>query len=247
VRVTLWLDSRRPWIELAGLASQAERAGWDGVRVGDGPGLECWAVLAALATTVPRVRLQAAAQDDVGRHPAVLAKQASTVDQLSDGRLLLGLAPGADSDGEARLAEGFHVVQCLAGTVRTSWRGEFYRLQDAPLEPKPRQQPLPLMVVGGSAPLAARCADHWSLSGSPADIGAQLVALDDACKQIDGDRRSIEVSVWSRESVLASLPDYALAGVDEWVVPDAALGPSSDGWPETFAHIRAETLGIPLR
>jgi alkanesulfonate monooxygenase SsuD/methylene tetrahydromethanopterin reductase-like flavin-dependent oxidoreductase (luciferase family) len=232
VHLTLWLEAGRPWAELRSLASQAEQAGWDGVRFGDGAGgRECWAVLGALAEAVPRVRLEAVVHDDRGRHPAVVAKLASTVDLLSDGRLLLGWAPVADVEGEARLAEGVEVVKNLAHRERTSWGGQFYRLQDAPLDPKPQQQPFPVMLVATSAELAARCADHWSITGTAADIGTQLGALDEACRQLGRPRIEIAVSAWCA----APVPP----GTDEWVVLDRALGDDPARWPATLARIRA--------
>jgi alkanesulfonate monooxygenase SsuD/methylene tetrahydromethanopterin reductase-like flavin-dependent oxidoreductase (luciferase family) len=230
VHVTLCLDPTRPWPALRALAEDAERAGWDGVRCGDpvaGAGRECWAVLGALAAAVPRLRLEAAISGDRGRHPAVIAKLAATVDRLSDGRLLLGLTPAAGADGEARLAEVIEVVRRLARDDRTTWRGQFYRLQDAPLDPKPMQQPFPLMLIGGRPDLAAAHADHWSISG---DIGAQLAALAQSCQSVGRDRATITVSA-----------DKPAEGVDELVIPDSALGPDPARWPMELRRIRAAT------
>jgi alkanesulfonate monooxygenase SsuD/methylene tetrahydromethanopterin reductase-like flavin-dependent oxidoreductase (luciferase family) len=234
VRLTLWLGAHRSWPELRLLAAGAEQAGWDGVRFGDGGdreghGRECWAVLGALAEAVPRVRLEAVVHDDRGRHPAVVAKLASTVDQLSGGRLLLGWAPAAGTDGEARLAEGVEIVKSLASRDRSSWGGRFYRLQDAPLDPKPRQQPFPVMLVGTSAELAARCADHWSFTAS--DLGSRLVALDEACRRLGRHRGDVRVSAWGE----APVPD----GIDEWVVLDRTLGDDVATWSVSLDRIRA--------
>jgi alkanesulfonate monooxygenase SsuD/methylene tetrahydromethanopterin reductase-like flavin-dependent oxidoreductase (luciferase family) len=249
VRVTLWLDARRSWPDLEARATQAEEAGWDGVRIGDAPdGRECWAVAGALAMAVPRLRLEVVVRDEWGRHPAVVAKLASTVDQLSGGRLLLGWAPAGDADGEARLGEGCEVVKSLAGQERTTFAGRFYRLHDAPLDPQPRQRPLPVMVVGGSALLAAACADHWSISGSVADVRAQLAALAEACRQRGRDRSAIEVSAWTADPAVpidpATAAHYAAAGVDHWVVPEASVDVEADGWPAGLAQIREATARI---
>ncbi len=81
------------------------------------------------------------------------------------------------------------------------------------------------MLVGGSAELAAAYADHWSVSG---DIAAQLAALADACHSLGRDRSTITVSA-----------DSPAEGVDEWVVPDSALGPEPSGWPGELSRIRA--------
>jgi alkanesulfonate monooxygenase SsuD/methylene tetrahydromethanopterin reductase-like flavin-dependent oxidoreductase (luciferase family) len=241
MRTTLCLDPRRPWPDLRKLARQAEAAGWDAVRIGDadGPGgLDCLTVFGALAASVDRIRFEAVVAAGRGRHPAVVAKLAATVDQLSAGRLLLGMAPAADADAvpgpdadadagpeadpdaaagpdaRARLAEAFTVLRCLTTQPHTTWAGQWYRLEEAPLDPKPRQQPFPLMLVGGDSDLAALIADHWSIEG---DVEAQLAALQTSCAKAGRDRATITVAA-----------PYPAAGVDEWVVPDAALGDSDE-------------------
>jgi alkanesulfonate monooxygenase SsuD/methylene tetrahydromethanopterin reductase-like flavin-dependent oxidoreductase (luciferase family) len=207
-------------------AGQAERAGWDGVRIGRGDEPSAggtWAIVAALAAAVPRLQLQVRARVDDDGHPAVLAKLATTADQLSDGRLLLGLS----SDDEARLAEACEVVQRLTSTERSLFEGHYYRLHDAPLDPKPTQQPFPLMLADCSATLAAARADHWSISTT--GLEAQLTALDEACAAAGRDRATISVSAVGDE---ASSP----TGVDEWVVTDDALGAD---WAASLARIGA--------
>jgi alkanesulfonate monooxygenase SsuD/methylene tetrahydromethanopterin reductase-like flavin-dependent oxidoreductase (luciferase family) len=104
VRVSVWPTTAQSWEDLLGCARDAEALGYDGVWVADhfmpaggnldGPVLECWAVLAALAALVPRVRLGSLVCSVTYRHPAVLAKQAAGVDQVSGGRLVLGLGAG---------------------------------------------------------------------------------------------------------------------------------------------------------
>jgi alkanesulfonate monooxygenase SsuD/methylene tetrahydromethanopterin reductase-like flavin-dependent oxidoreductase (luciferase family) len=218
------------------LAEAVEHAGWDAVRCSDlaGAGPDCLTLAGALAAAVPRIRLDAVVRDAAGRHPAVVAKLASTVDQLSDGRLLLGLVPGADDDAEARLEEVFGVVKGLATEVRTTWRGHFYRLQDAPLDPKPRQQPFPVMLVGGSAELAARVADHWSIAGVSGELRSQLAALDAACRAAGRDRSTISLSAAAGDA-----PRQPVDGVHEWVVPDTALGSDPAHWGAALATMRA--------
>jgi alkanesulfonate monooxygenase SsuD/methylene tetrahydromethanopterin reductase-like flavin-dependent oxidoreductase (luciferase family) len=233
MRTTLCLDPRRPWPDLLKLARHAEAAGWDAVRVGDadGPGgRECLTVLGALAGAVARIRLEAVVAAGRRRHPAVVAKLAATVDQLSLGRLLLGMAPAADPDADAaadpanaRLAEAFAVVRSLTTQPHTTLAGQFYRLEEAPLDPKPRQQPFPLMLVGGDSDLAAHVADHWSIGG---DVEAQLAALEKSCAKAGRDRATITVAA-----------PYPAAGVDEWVVPDAALGDNEDERAATLSRL----------
>src|SRR5687768_13233745 len=104
MRFSIWPRPDRPWAEVLELARHGEATGWDGIYVADhfmpntedgspadGPILECWGVLAGLAAAVPRLRLGTLVCGITYRHPAVLANIAATVDQVSGGRLLLGL------------------------------------------------------------------------------------------------------------------------------------------------------------
>ncbi|HEX3542298.1 MAG TPA: LLM class flavin-dependent oxidoreductase [Acidimicrobiales bacterium] len=233
MRTTLWLDTGRPWAEILDLGRRAEAAGWDAVRVGDlpWPALECWSTAGALAGRVGRLQLQAVVDDARGRHPAVVAKLASTVDRLSGGRLLLGLAPGAGPDAQARLAEVFQVVKGLVSQPRFSYHGTFFQLRSAPLDPRPHQHPFPLLLHGGNSDLAARHADHWSLDRGAGEVAAALAQLDAACADVGRDRAEVTVSA-----------PYPTTGVDEWVVPASALGRDRARQDRTLAAIAAEAV-----
>ncbi len=221
MRVNLWLNPCQPWDDLLARARHAEQAGWDAVRVVDtAEGRECWSVVGALAAAVPRVRLDAIVRDDRGRHPAVVAKLATTADLLSHGRLLLGWIPAADRDAEARLAEACRVVKSLTTQDRTTFEGRFFHLQDAPLDPKPVQQPLPVLLSGATAELAAQYADHWTISGTQRQIETQLDALKEACHEVGRDRTEIRISAWTK--------DPPPEGVDELVIGD-----DDPSWSET--------------
>ena len=190
-------------------AHAAEASGWDGVWVPDhfmppdkgyrdasdesdkgagGPANsrelmpvhECWTLLAGLAAQVPRVRLGAMVAGNTYRHPAVLAKQAATVDHISGGRLVLGLgagwqenehrrygiAYGTVRDRADKLDEACAVITGLLANERTDFEGDHYRLTGAPLEPKPLQDPLPIMIGGTgerrTIPTAVRYAHEWN-------------------------------------------------------------------------------------
>ena len=119
------------------------------------------------------------------RHPAVLAKMAATVDHICEGRLVLGLGAGwqvneheaygiglpSVPDRLARLDEACQVIRMLHSQQRSHFDGRFYRLVDAPCEPKPLQQPLPLLVGGSGEKvtmrIAALYADEWNCWGLP--------------------------------------------------------------------------------
>jgi alkanesulfonate monooxygenase SsuD/methylene tetrahydromethanopterin reductase-like flavin-dependent oxidoreductase (luciferase family) len=176
------------WDELAEHAKTVETIGFDSVWVADQfanpfastEWLEAWTALAGLALETERIRLGTLVTNIIYRHPGVVAKQAITVDQMSGGRLELGLgAGGVPSDhsmtgvpywsrGERqrRFEEFVSVVEQLLTNETTSFDGEFYHLEDAYVSPRPHQLPRPPLVIAAHGPksmrLAARKADKWS-------------------------------------------------------------------------------------
>jgi alkanesulfonate monooxygenase SsuD/methylene tetrahydromethanopterin reductase-like flavin-dependent oxidoreductase (luciferase family) len=190
-----WISSAHPWDELLARGQHAEATGWDGLWVpdhfmantegpSDAPVHECFSLLAALAATVPRVRIGPLVAGNTYRHPAVLAKQAATIDLISGGRMVLGLGAGWQvNEHEAygldlgttkeRLAwfeEACRVVTGLRDQARTDVDGERYRLTDAPLEPKP-VGPLPLLIGSSGQTVMARIvatyAQEWNTWSTP--------------------------------------------------------------------------------
>ena len=124
----------------------------------------------AVAVAVPRIRLGTLVTGNTYRHPAVLAKIAAGVDIISDGRVVLGIGSGwQENEHEAyglefstvggrlrRLEEACVIIKSLLANDRTDFDGEFYQLKDAPLDPKPVQDPLPLMIGGGGEKVTLR-------------------------------------------------------------------------------------------
>jgi probable F420-dependent oxidoreductase len=155
------------WPEEARMARAAELAGFDSIWVGDhylyrnddrperGP-WEAWTLLGALATITERVVLGPLVAC-LGFHPpVVLSKMAATVDEVSDGRLVLGVgagwnepefrAMGLPFDRRAsRFEESFEIVRGLLAGERVTTQGRFWSIEDAVLLPKPTRRP-PLMV-----------------------------------------------------------------------------------------------------
>ncbi len=113
--------------------------------------LECWTILAALATQTAAVSLGSMVLGNTCRHPAVVANMAVTLDHVSQGRLVLGIGAGwqpnehaaygielpAARDRVAVLAEACAVIRCLLDQRRSTMDGAAYRLRDAPFDPKP--------------------------------------------------------------------------------------------------------------
>src|SRR3954465_14628020 len=107
MRFSIWPAPTNPWGEILDLTKNCEATGWDGVYFADhfmpngpdatpldGDTLECWSVLAGLAATVPRVKLEPLVTSVTSRPPAVLANIAAAVDRISGGRLTLGVGAG---------------------------------------------------------------------------------------------------------------------------------------------------------
>ena len=281
MRFSVWPSLMQPVGEVLEVAAHADRTGWDGVYVadhfmGDGggfgpaeaPTLEATAVLAALATATSRVRLGPLVLSTTYRHPAVLAKWAATVDHLSGGRLVLGVGAGwqqneHDQYGIAlpgrrdrvdRFDESCTVLNALLRHGRTTFDGRWFHLDDALCEPKPLQDPLPLLVGGkGDRMLGvvARHADEWNLWGLPPWIADRSAVLARRCEEAgrdpDGIRRSTQALILPTDDdaaargflarvapraavagpwslIVDTVGEWAAAGVDELIVPDTPLG-----------------------
>jgi F420-dependent oxidoreductase-like protein len=222
MRFSYWPTATQPWDEILDASRHVERTGWDGVWFADhfmpfgddtsGPMHECWTVLAALAAAVPRVRLGSIVSGNTYRNPAVLAKQAVTVDHISRGRAVLGLgagwqenehvAYGIDFPGVTgrldRLDEACAVITGLLRRDRTTFTGEHYRLVDAPLSPKPVQAHLPLLIGGGgerrTLRIAARWADEWNVWSTPDVFRHKRAVLARHCDDLGRDAGQIRTS-----------------------------------------------------
>lgn len=174
---------------------------------------EAWTTLAALAARIPRLRLGVLVSGNTYRHPAVLAKMAATVDHISNGRLILGLGAswqenehrrygidyGTVTDRADRLDEAAAMITTLFSRERASHRGTHYRLEDAPLEPKPLQSPLPLLIGGGgerrTLRTAARHASAWNAWGLPATMARKGAILDGYCREEGRQPASVDHTV----------------------------------------------------
>lgn len=201
MRFGFWLWSGNDWEHILKLGRIAEASGWDSLWVPDHfmpnvsgygheppevidkelmPMHECWSLLAGLAAAVPRVRIGALVTGNTYRHPAILAKQAATVDHISGGRLVLGLGAGWQEnehrrygipfgtvgDRADRLDETCELISSLLTKERSDFDGAYYQLSGAPLMPKPVQKPLPIMIGGTgerrTIPTTVRWAHEWN-------------------------------------------------------------------------------------
>ncbi|HYU86597.1 MAG TPA: LLM class flavin-dependent oxidoreductase [Kribbellaceae bacterium] len=203
---------------------------------------EGWTMLAGLAALTSRIRLGVMVTGNTYRNPALLAKQAVTVDHISGGRLELGLGAGFDerehkaygfafpSPGERvdMLAEAVEVITTLQASERSDYTGEYYRLDNAVFEPKPLQSPRLPLTIGATHPrmlaLTARYADYWNTRLPAAEAAPLCRALDDHCRDLSRAPATLLRSVLPREDVFTSLDavrrlvdDYRAIGFTDFV------------------------------
>jgi F420-dependent oxidoreductase-like protein len=247
-----------------------EALGFDGVYVcdhfmpyesnglaADGAVLEGWTTLAALAGHTRRLRLGTLVLGSSYRHPAVLANMAAAMDHVTGGRFVLGLGAGGQVNEHqayglsllsiGRRLDAFEeacaVVRSLLRAPRTTFDGAFYQLTDAPCDPKPVQDPLPLLIGGGgerrTLRIAARFADEWHVWATPAQFRRKSDILDRHCEDLGRDPSTIRRATGalvqvsdepaaadavdvsgSPARVLDALGAYRDAGVDEFIVRD---------------------------
>ena len=148
----------------------------------NGPCLEAWVTLSALAQATSRIRIGCMVNGVPYRHPALVANMAASLDIVSGGRLELGLGAGWNEQetkaygidllpmGQRmdRFEEAVQVIDSLLVHEITTFQGKYFQLEQARCEPKGPQQPRPPIVIGGGGEkrtlrIAARFAQHWNL------------------------------------------------------------------------------------
>jgi len=183
-------------------------------RTREGTVLESWSTLSALAALVPRIRVGTIVLGNTYRNPALVAKMAAQVDIISGGRLLLGLGAGwQENEHEAygipfytmrerleRLDEACQLILSLWTQQRSNFKGRYYQLSDAPLDPKPLQKPRPELMVGGGGErvtlrIVAKHADHWNVWAGPKLMARKTAILEDHCSKVGRDSKTIARSV----------------------------------------------------
>ena len=180
----------------------------------DGPCMEGWVTLTALAQATTRLRLGVLVTGMHYRHPAVLANMAVTLDIVSGGRLELGIGAGwneqesgaygielgSPRERSDRFEEACEVIVGLLSQETTDFSGRYYRLTAARCEPKAVQRPHPPICIGGSGErrtlrTAARFAQHWNfLGGTPEQFRQKREVLERHCADIGRDPSEILLS-----------------------------------------------------
>jgi F420-dependent oxidoreductase-like protein len=235
-----WVQ-RTDWPTLRDAVLAAESAGFDSLWIDDhllndegdpaAQKLEGWATAAALAALTSRADLGLLVSANTFRNPGLTAKLATTLDQLSGGRAVLGLGGGwferehdafgidfGSGFGERldRLDESVGLIRRLLAGERFSHDGRFYMLHDALCEPPPIRRPLPILIGGSgrrkTLRTTARHADRWNGYGTPDEIAATSEALRDWCAEVgrpfEAIRRSVIVELVIRDTEAAAVAAF---------------------------------------
>lgn len=208
------------WTDLLALTRRAEEIGFDAVTIGDhyfyrdpgetGGGWDSWSLLAGLAAATERITLTMLVTSTNFRNPGLIAKMADTLDEMCNGRFVLGLGAGwlkdeFDAFGfpfdrrVGRFSEAFEIIHSLLRRGEVDFSGTYYQLRQCELIPRgPRPQGPPLLV-GTTGPrmmrLAARYADIWDTNFHKWDALPDLQsALNSACAEVGRDPATIERS-----------------------------------------------------
>jgi len=257
VRFGIVTDQNLPWPALVERWRVFEELGFDSAWDCDhfiqpsrpsGPYFEAWTLLAALATVTSRMRIGVLVSCNTFRHPSLLAKEALTVDHVSNGRLELGLGAGwyepehpmfgveFPPPGElvARYREAVELVDTLLRNDVTSYAGRFYQVREAPMRPRPVQQPRPPLMLAAHKRkmlrIVAEYADSWNSFGTVDEMRARNAILDEHCAAIGRDPRTIVRSLYGWAAMMPHDPwqsldafhdmvgRYAEAGVNEFLI-----------------------------
>lgn len=210
------------WRDLAAFSVRAESLGFDSLwlpdhllfrhagREADPVGVwESWSILAALAAATSTITLGTFVACTSFRNPALLAKAAVTVDEISGGRLVLGLGAGWHEpeyqafgypfDHRAsRFEEAFTIIRSLIQDGHVDFEGQYHQARDCELRPwGPRQGRLPLMI-GSNGPRVLRIAaphvQAWNSdwTHSPTEIAPLRRLVDEACADVGRDPATLE-------------------------------------------------------
>lgn len=168
------------------------------------PWFDLWSQAAAVAANTSRIRLSTCVAQIPLRNPAMLARQALSVDHISNGRLELGLGLGLPIDPSyammgipnwsnkervARFGEYVEIVDGLLTNEVTSYKGEFYQIDAAVMNPRPVQKPRPPIMIAAMGPVmlkkAARYADIWNSLSFAEDFDDQMNETRHRIEQVD--------------------------------------------------------------
>ncbi len=249
------------WPELLDMIRAIEDLGFDSIWLGEhllyrwsdraprGP-WEAWTVLAAMAATTSRVEFGPLVACTNFHNPALLAKQATAIDEISGGRLILGLGAGwNETEFRAfgfpydhrveRFEEAFTVIRTLLQEGAIDFDGRWYQVRDCELLPRGPRPGGPPLMIGSNGPRMLRATvpyvQSWNswfadIGNRPAGVAALRTKVDEACRDVGRDPAAIERTV----AVMVRLPGGAGRVQGSYAADEA---PPIDGTPAEMADV----------
>ena len=248
------------WPEYLAMARAAEDVGFDTLWLGDhllyryadgtsrGP-WEVWTMLSAIAASTSRIRLGPLVAATAFHAPAMLAKLAATVDEVSGGRLILGLGAGwNDTEFRAfgfpfdhrisRFEEAFTIIRTLLREGSIDFDGTFFQARDMELLPAPSRSGGPPLMVGSIGPrmleITLPYVEQWNVwyrqsGNSPEGLKPILNLVDEACRAVGRDPATLEKT----SAVFVGMPGAA-GRLTKYDAQEAAA-PALEGSPAAIA------------
>ncbi len=244
------------WADTKAHIQRAERDGFDSFWVMDHffqlpshgseaePFLDAWTVLPALAAVTSHIRIGAMVSPVAYRNPALLARMASSLDHISNGRMNFGFGGGGFKPeyqaygyefiekGSIRLAQMKEALQLILGlwaNTPFTFHGEYFHVQDAILEPKPIQKPHPPILIGGVGPkvtmrIIAELGDACNLWGPPQEFTKQRETLKRHCEAVGRDEGTLEKTTYdlvicapTESELQAKVKRLLPKGIEPWM------------------------------
>jgi probable F420-dependent oxidoreductase len=216
-------NNKRPYDTIRIVAQQAEADGFDSIWLPDhffyrNPNeptrgiWECWTMLSALAEATRRVEIGTLVTCNSFRHPAILAKMATTLDEVSHGRLILGVGAGWNEPEYkafgvpfdhrvARFEEALQILKPLLRKGHVDFSGRYYQAPNCDIVPRgPRSEGPPLMVGSEGGPrmlkLTVQYADLWNTGymGKPETLSDRRAKIEAACHEVKRDPATLGVT-----------------------------------------------------
>lgn len=236
-------QERVSWPELKEAVGVIEESGFDSLWCHDhlipsdpgrneGTCFEAWALLGAYAMMTKNITIGPMVSGNTYRNPVLLAKSATTVDMMSNGRLIFGIGAGwfekehiaygfpfySTRERIDRMEESINLIKTLWTSDRpVNFSGKYYSLDNAPFDPKPFQTPHPPILIAGGGEkhtlrVVARWADMMNVYGTPELASRKYRILESHCKDIGRDPKHIEKSV-----NVALIPPEKMADWDDYI------------------------------
>ena len=208
------------------------------------PFFDAWTILPALAVVTEKIRIGAMVTPVAYRNPALLARMAASLDHISGGRMNFGFGAGGykpeyraygydfEERGSVRLAqmrEALELIIRMWTEPRTTFKGKYFQVEDAVLEPKPLQKPYPPLLIGGVGPkitlrIIAEFGAACNLWGPPAEFVRQREMLKAHCEAVGRDEATIEKTTYdlvvcapTETQLKAKIERLLPGGVEPWM------------------------------